>query len=642
MKNDTFAGKALSFLTLLALFITPLAVFPGRLYPFIGSKSFFFMGMAELVFFLWAYLAITDERYRLTKKQLMVFGVPVLFLASLTISAIFAPTPNLAFWGSFERATGLIFLYHCLIFSIVVASLFRFYGKEFLYKICRTVFYSGVIVALATFINEHLINIPALFLFEGPNSGDLFGNSSFSGAYSIFSFFLGTILFFEKSNQKNKIWMILGLAIVLASPIAVMARGAMGGILIGGFVFIGIYLATHLKKSIRIIGFSLLGIILVGGVATGISLLQPDSKIHNAFAETATNSRFIFWEAAVDGIKERPVFGWGSENYIVAFVKYFSPKLLEIPGVPETWTDKPHNSVLEAFVIGGFVGGILYLIFLISLFVLPIYLYRKKIFNRITLGLFLGMFVAYILQALILFDMVHTWTLLFGLFGMFVGLVVNETGPVNKKLIDDNKVLFAGIFCAAVFIFSWIHFVHQPLKKSKAIISTLGSGASRQEEFAKLIKFSPMGNGGDIAYVASVMVSAYREHASQIMKDEKKILATQKEINDFLETVDSLEKVAKNNGRLWLMSAELLNFEMTVTDEITKDKVYRALKYLERAENLVPGNPRVYWAYGQVYLHVNDFKKAYEAYKKAYDINNNVIKSQEYLKKFEEIFGDKI
>jgi hypothetical protein len=83
-------------------------------------------------------------------------------------------------------------------------------------------------------------------------------------------------------------------------------------------------LATHLKKSIRIIGFSLLGIILVGGVATGISLLQPDSKIHNAFAKTATNSRFIFWEAAVDGISETEAAP-GSASKIIT--RYFGNEL---------------------------------------------------------------------------------------------------------------------------------------------------------------------------------------------------------------------------------------------------------------------------------------------------------------------------
>ncbi len=642
MKDATFAEKALSFLTLLTIFATPLALFSGRLYPFISSKSFFFMGFAELTFFLWAYLAITDDRYRLSRKQVLVLLLPMLLMVSLTVSAIFAPVPNIAFWGTFERATGLIFLYHCLVFGIVIASLVRFHGKDFLYKICRTVFYSGIIIALSTFINEHLINIPSLFLFDGPNSGDLFGNSSFSGAYLIFSLFLGAVFLLGKSDRKSKIWITIGLIAILVSPVAVMARGSIGGILIGAIVAFGIYLATHVRQTIKILGFSLLGLILAGGVVIGAALLRPDSKVHNAFAEAATNSRFIFWEAAVDGIKDRPVFGWGSENYVVAFTKHFNPKLLEIPGVPEIWTDKPHNSVLEAFVIGGFVGGILYLVFLISLLFLPIYLYHKKIFDRITLGLFIGMFVAYILQALILFDMVHTWTLLFVMFGLFVGLAFGSSGSTSSKGASDNKNFAIVALCLAAFVFCWISFVHNPLKKSKAIISSLSVGVDRQVKFAELIQISPMGNGGDVGYLASVMMSAYREHASKIMNSPEMIKTTQKEIHDFLNTVDSLEGVAGNHARLWLVSAELLNFEMTITDEITKDKVDRVLKYLERAEKLAPNNPRVYWTYGQVYLHDDNFKKSYEYYKKAHDINPKVVQSQNYLNRFEELFGNKI
>lgn len=641
MKNATFAEKALSFLAIFTLFATPLALFSGRLYPFVGSKSFFFMGFAELTFFLWIYLASTNSAYRLSKKQIIVFLVPLALLVSLTISAIWAPIPNLAFWGSFERASGLIFLVHCVVFGVGIASLIKVQGKEFLNRFYRTIFYSGIIIALATFINEHFINIPALFLFDGPNSADLFGNSSFSGGYLIFSAFIGAILLFQNWNSKNRFWQILGLAVILLSPIMDKARGATLGIFAGILVAFAVWLTTNSKKFIRAIGISILGLVLVSGVAVGASLVKEGSKIHNAFIEATTNSRFIFWGASVEGIKERPVFGWGQENYIVLFGKHFDPSILEPGSTSETWTDKPHNSFLEMFVSGGFVGGILYLLFALALFGLPIYLYRRKVFDRTSLALFEGMFFAYFLQALILFDTIPSLMMLFALFGLLVGSVVFQNSD-GKKLSGDTTKSVMALFCIALFIFSWINFVHQPLRKSKAIITSMSNSTGRQEKFAKLVTMSPMGNGGDIAYLASVMSMAYSKNMTEIKRDPARVQMTHEEIQKFLDTVDSLDEVAKNSGRLWLVAAELVNMDVAIIGKTTEEDFNRVIGYLDRAKELIPNNPRLYWVYGQAYLNVDDYKKAYEAYKKAYEINPKVEKSKNYLEKFEEVFGDKI
>lgn len=642
MKNATFAEKALSFLALFTVFAVPLALFPGRLFPFIASKSFFFMGLAELTFFLWVYLAVIDERYRLSKRQILFFLLPILLLASLTISAILAPNTNLAFWGSFERATGVIFWSHCLAFGVVVASLVKAYGKEFLTKVYQAVFYSGIIVALSTYINEHFINIPSLFLFDGPNSGDLFGNSSFSAAYLIFAIFIGAIIFFEKKETNQRLWTALGLLVIIIAPIADHARGALGGIFIGAVVSLFVYLAASVKKSVRIVGISLLGLMLAGGVFVGVSILNPDSRIHTGFVEAATNSRFIFWKAAVEGIKERPGLGWGAENFNVVFSKYFDPEILEPGSTFEIWTDKPHNAILEILISGGFVGGILYLLFALSLLGLPIYLYRKNILGKIPMAMFAGLFVAYFLQDLVLFDTIPSLMMLFALFGLFVGSIVSASVSSNKNSTTETVKSFSALVCLALFIISWIFFVHQPLRKSKEIIRTLNTAGNRQENFAKLIKISPMGNGGDVGFVASTMMTSYRNNSAEIKKDPVLVKAVHEEINAFLNTVDTLDKVAASSARLWLSASELLNFDMTLNREITQENVDRSLAYVDRAKALSPNNPRVYWTYGQLYLNIDDFKKAHEAYQKAYEINPNVERSQVYLDKFEELFGNKI
>jgi O-antigen ligase len=641
MKNNSFVEKALSYLVIFTVFIVPLAVFSGRLYPFISSKSFLFMGLAEVCFFSFVYLLTTKKQYCLSKNQYLAFSVPILLAVSMGLSAIFSSIPNLAFWGSFERATGFVFWVHCLAFAFVVASLVKVHGQEFLDKIYKSIFYSGIILAISTFINANFINIPSLFLFDGPNSADLSGNSSFSGAYLIFSLFIGSLIFFNKNKKNNRFLVFLGSLIILLSPVVGKARGALFGILIGAIVSFCVFLISGTKKSLRLIGTGLLAFVLVFGVYGSINLVKEGTKLNQAFIEATTNSRLVFWESAIKGIKERPVLGWGQENYGALFGRYFDSRILEPGSTMEIWSDKPHNSIVESFVNGGFVGGVLYIFLFALLVFLPIFLFRKGKITRISMTFFVGMIVAYLIQDMFLFDTVPALMMIFLLLGIFIGLL-SDTNITSSKEKSDTVKAVVGLLLTFSFVVTWVNFVYNPLKKSKEIIQSLNIPTDRQENLRKALAISPMGNSTDIAYVASNMLSAYRKNSPLIMKDDKVKQSTLKEIDDFLATVDSLKEKSANVGRLWLTSAELINFKITISGETTQQEIDRAIEYLEKSEKVLIGNPKVYWTYGQLYLNIEDYKKAYEYYKKAYEINPKVKMSLEYVQKFEELFGNKI
>ena len=150
------------------------------------------------------------------------------------------------------------------------------------------------------------------------------------------------------------------------------AQGATGALVVGIGVIGAIWMATRQQKITQYIGVILLGLGIVGSIAVGILFLQPSSKIHEAFVAKKTDARFIFWQIAADGIKERPIIGWGPENYSVLYHKHFNPDILSSYNTSEVWVDKPHNATLEMFVAGGIPGGIFYVIFLGMFIVLPV------------------------------------------------------------------------------------------------------------------------------------------------------------------------------------------------------------------------------------------------------------------------------
>lgn len=645
-----FPEKTLSFLALTALFLTPLAFFSGRLFPFITSKTFFFMGFAELCFFLWVYVIATVPEYRLSKKQLQWFLIPGALLVTLTISALMAPNQNMAFWSSFERGTGLIFLYHCFAFSFVIASLVRVHGQEFFSKVLQVVFYSGIIVALSTFISAHVINIPSLFLLGKTDSADLFGNSSHSAAYLLFSLFLGCVLVFHQYRKKRSLfWILLGMGIIFLSPLLDHARAVLGGIVVGAFVSVCIWLIIKQGKRMhRIAGSVMLGLILIGTASVSILVLKPTTRLHQAFIAATTDSRFIFWDTAIQGIKERPVLGWGPENYGVVFTKYFNPKILEPGSTYEVWVDKIHNIVLESFVSGGFIGGILYLGFFGLLIFTPFYLYKRKKLEASDTAVFVGLAFAYLLQGMVFFDTVVAYIVLFSLFGLLSGSVPTALGgqtlsTTQTRVTDTSTKITIVILCVAGFVGCWFYFVHQPVRKAHAIVTMFSVTSPTGANFNMLTEMTPMGEGSEIGFIATTLMKAYRANTDLILKNPDLIKATHAEIMSFLEQADKASGVAANHGRLWLTSAEMMVFDIMITEH-TDDQsaIDRTLSYLEKIKALSPGNPRVYWIYGQLYVTIGDYAKAKTAFQTAYDIDPKIPTSQQYLTVFEKTFGKKV
>ena len=89
-------------------------------------------------------------------------------------------------------------------------------------------------------------------------------------------------------------------------------------------------------------------------------------------------ARYIVWKMAWNGFLERPILGWGLENFNVTFGKHFDSKLYLREYGGEIWFDRAHNIVLDTLINSGIVGLISYL----SIFCTSIFLLLKKCFTE--------------------------------------------------------------------------------------------------------------------------------------------------------------------------------------------------------------------------------------------------------------------
>ena len=131
------------------------------------------------------------------------------------------------------------------------------------------------------------------------------------------------------------------------------------------------------------------------------------------FATTQGKGRFAIWSIAYEGFKERPILGWGQDNFNYVFNKYYDPKIYD----QEQWFDRAHNVFFDWLIAGGILGLLSYL----ALFVTAIVaIWRSRAHEKDLYFLFsdkvllTALLIAYFIHNLFVFDSITSYILFFG------------------------------------------------------------------------------------------------------------------------------------------------------------------------------------------------------------------------------------
>ena len=426
--------KISKFFVYIALFSVVL-VSTETLFPFIVTKYVFFrasVGLAFISFLLgWLFLGEKEskdfEREALGRLKSPLFIAVSLFVLIFIIAGVFGFNPSNSFWSNFERGEGGFQMVAFYVFFLLLSLLFK--NKKdwqglFIASIFSAVFMIlyGLLSALGVtgFIGTSLDYIGQRF------QGSL-GNSAYVGTYLLFSlFYVFYILgngFAKLKNRPAKIilWVLVFLFLFIIW--LTQTRGPFLGLGAGIAVFL-FYLAIVGSRRIRVVSLS---IFLMLVVLTGLLYTVRLSPVMNelglarffniTFDNISTQSRFWTWGAAIDGFKERPILGWGPENFGRVFDKYFNTNHFIPNEASETWYDRAHNVFFDYLVETGLLGLVSYVgIFVI--FYLQFFKYHKRSAvndSKLSVGnaLLFAMPVAYLVQGVVIFDVLPIYINLF-------------------------------------------------------------------------------------------------------------------------------------------------------------------------------------------------------------------------------------
>jgi len=387
-----------------AALLMPFVFLPWTVYPYIFGKTVFLLTVLLLALPWYVFLIIRRPEYR-PKKSLIIYGLGVYFLA-MTLATIFSFDPDRSFWSYPERMTGLWPLLHYLLFFFMAASLFRTWDEW--KKLLG--FSVGVSVALSFVAFIQRIS-PELVLQTGARTGSFMNNPIFLAAYLIFHLFF-TLLLLQKSDSlaKKLTWGGL-MAVQFLAFMFAETRGAMIGVAIALFVYLLLWAVLHKNKKFKKIVLIIVVISVLAAV--GFFFVKDQAWVQhvpglNRMATISVSSgtgqtRLIAWNIAWKGFLEKPILGWGPENYFYTFNKYYSPSSLRY-SFYETWFDHAHNQILDQMNNTGIVGTVSYL----GLFALIIiFLVKKFRAKEIDLPIFsasVGILTGYFIQNLFIFD----------------------------------------------------------------------------------------------------------------------------------------------------------------------------------------------------------------------------------------------
>ncbi len=601
-----------------AILFTPLFLDTGAYFPFVGPKSLYFMGLIQIIFFLWLYLAINYKRYRPRLSTILVSFF--LFLTVLFLSSIFGVDFSRSFWSKFERMTGFLMWLHLFGFFLVLSSVFRMkeWGKIFI-----------ISVSVATLIGIcSLLGIAGIEPLQMSEKGAFtIGNTSFLGTYLLFNALIALWLF---SQEKSRAWQsgfLVAIALMISATWLSGARAATLSFFGGLGLLTLLWLAFRVENNkVRIVGKLILFFSVIAVLVGLVLLFLPENALeHNIvrdkFIELTSRARFVNWEMATKGFLERPLLGWGPETYTLVFRKYFNPCLFIKECGGEVWFDRAHNIVFDTLVTTGLLGIITYLgIFLSYFFILTKKYFKSHSIDFWTFGILIVIPVAYFAQNLTVFDMA-TSLMMFVLVLSFVSFLNDRNKKRDNSDLIARHSWVAGLL-AITFLFTFFQFVVRPYQADRLVISTVieKNPDERLALYEKVLTTSAMGK-----YQLRTFMGQQTE---EFIRNNAKTLS----INDAKKELDiAISKLEKSieESPLDLKTSLRLAYLYNIYGTGDPEKFDLAEKYGEMSIDLSPTNQQGYWVLAQTKLYKQEFDEALNLAQQAIDLEPRNFQAHE-------------
>ncbi|MBI2035479.1 MAG: O-antigen ligase family protein [Candidatus Liptonbacteria bacterium] len=353
------------------LYLAPFAVIivtPSTLFPFIVGKYTFFKVIVELALMFailgWGFEEkVSGIRYQVSGLfQNPLFIAVSFFVAIFTLAGFTGINPSGSFWSNFERGEGSFLMLHFYLFFVLLLLFLK--SEKDWKNLFRVSVFAGILVMFygmaGAFKLEGFVSVPFCDRFAGS-----LGNPAYIGTYTIFVlFYVGSLI--ASGDWRSKIWqrwnlpflILLGLYFFVFLTFS-QTRGGFLGLGVGVIAAL-FYLAFSMPQkfwrraalltAVALIALGSLGVYYRQYINLAPWCAEGGNRILDvSFGGATIGTRFVLWQQSIEAWKERPLLGWGPENFSIAFEKYYNP-------IHTVWFDRAHNIFFDYLIFGGILG----------------------------------------------------------------------------------------------------------------------------------------------------------------------------------------------------------------------------------------------------------------------------------------------
>ncbi len=420
-------------------------------------------------------ILIKYEDFKIKKSSILIGLTAILIIGF--ISSLFATSPFLAFFSTFERMNGFVLTIFLVVFYIIFGNV----------KFNQIQWKNIALLSLIVAIGLSIWGLKEAYRFDNGRVESTLSNPLFFAVYLQFNVFVAFILLYKvivsDFTKIKKIGfasiLLLCISFLIYTIINTKSRSSFLAVLFG--LGVSFFLALIFQKKYRNLGLILTFIFVI--LSASIFIFKDSDFIKKSptlgritdFSrqETSINSRINIWKMSVEGLKDFKIFGWGKENFDYFYAASNHPKF---NGLRDgLWYDRAHNIVIDKLVEEGILGLLAYLFFLIMIFY---QLWKKSNIDLIIKCLLTGSLVAYCFYNLFVFE--HFISFLF----LFIILIYIEQYTESSK---DDLVLKINIkttsLIVAVIVLSTYFLILKTFQAEKS-----WTKASKSQDLSSFIK----------------------------------------------------------------------------------------------------------------------------------------------------------
>lgn len=492
-----------------ALFLLPFIYSKSILYGTVNGKYFFF-SLIVLLVVLWAAYQLFRDKLALTwSKKSWLTGAALAALAVYYLSALLGIFPAGSFWSDILRGTGLFYLSILAAAAILFSQMLRLRDWS---VVRRGAIAGGVIFSLFTLIGAEGFNFMPTFLgLPVGQTGFTLGNSTFAGVFLLLTVILTLVelvnaparsvarkvlygaLFLQIISPillNFKLWTSAAVASELFSrPAAILgtARASSAALIFLLAYLIGLYLVKNFLFKKRQVVYAYNGLWILALVASLTLLFTPGSFIQEEYIKESTAARIIVWESGWEAFKERPLLGWGPENFRFGFERHADNRLFEEKNFGEIWFDRAHNVMLDTLVTVGGVGALAVIILLLAFASVIIRARQRGLISNNEAAIWLAAIPAHFLQLQTGFDTVATYALLSTILAYGLSLEVELVRQSGEQFKFTAPVRQGAAIVLALLSLAGLFLLGQDYHRQTSLVKIFRS-ADNAEQLALIDK----------------------------------------------------------------------------------------------------------------------------------------------------------